>query len=209
MNKENRTKAIVLIVTVLAAVMVSSRGFCQGLHGSTYTFLNYVQSLLDAPVFDADGTRLAGTDYVAALYGGMTPDTLELAWHVDVSPMAPVPFTLMPGGQAGYFRDPGGFVSIPTVPCGQVAWLKVRAWDARLGASYEEVVSLGLGGYGESNLFEKRGGNLCLGVATPPELLIGLQSFSLLPVIPEPSPLWLVLLGLPLLALRRRRLKRT
>ena len=51
-------------------------------------------------------------------------------------------------------------------------------WDARLGASYEEVVSLGIGGYGGSNLFQKYGGELppCVGAPTAASLLLGLEA---------------------------------
>jgi hypothetical protein len=33
---------------------------------------------LDAPVYDADGNRLFGTNYVAELYGGITADSMVL-----------------------------------------------------------------------------------------------------------------------------------
>ena len=114
----------------------------------------------------------------------------------------------MPGGQIGYFNYSGfqaGYVAIPTVSCGGIAWLQVRAWDAGLGATYEEVVNLGLGGYGESNLFQKRGGIACGPTVSPPEPLIGLQSFALREVIPEPGSTLLLLLGLPVLLFFRRR----
>jgi hypothetical protein len=119
----------------------------------------------------------------------------------------PIPFIFMPEGQAGYFRD--GIVEVRDVPCLVPLWLQVRAWDTRLGSSYEQVVNLDLGGYGQSALFQLEGANFCDPNPPPPPHLIGLQSFSLLPVIPEPSPIWLLLLGLPLLALRRRRSKQT
>jgi len=63
----------------------------------------------------------------------------------------------------------------------------VRAWDAQLGTTYEAVAGLAIGGYGESPLFYAQGG---VPLITPPSLpgaLIGLQSFSLRPVVPEPS----------------------
>ena len=50
---------------------------------------------------------------------------------------------------------------------------------------------LGVGGYGDSNLFQKKGGDPC-GLPTPHEPLIGLQSFSL---VPEPSTWALLAFG--------------
>jgi hypothetical protein len=64
--------------------------------------------------------------------------------------------------------------------------LLVRAWDSRLGETFEQVLELGIGGYGESDLFRVK--------VEPPgarqiHRLTGLESFSLLPMAPE-SP-WL------------------
>jgi hypothetical protein len=169
---------------------------------ASFIFANYVASVgLDAPVFDADGNRLSGTNYVAVLYGGPTPDSLQPA-KVGNSDMVPVPFAYMPNGQAGYFGRGGG-VEVENVPCGGTPWLQIVAWDARLGASYEDVAALGIGGYGESNLFQKRGGNPC-GLPTPHEPLLGLESFSLHPV-PEPSTWALLGLGVGFLFWRWRR----
>jgi len=172
-------------------------------HGqSSFQFRNYRPSIgLDAPVFDSAGNRLAGTNYLVILYGGPTVDSLAPAWRGSFV-MAPAPFTFMPGGQSGYFSE--SFVYIPSVSCGGVAWLQVRAWDAHLGTSYEEAVSQDLGGYGESNLFQKQGGYYC-GLPGLPEPLTGLQSFALRDVIPEPSSTLLLLLGLPALFFLRRR----
>jgi hypothetical protein len=184
---------------VLGFTCLNNCVLCQ----STFVIDNFAGGAVDAPVFDADGNRLFGAHYLALLYGGPTPLMLRPATIPPSTFLVrdPVPFTYTPGGQAGYFRDRTGQVG--SEMCGGVAWLQVRAWDSRLGASYEDVVELGLGGYGESNIFQKQGGNPC-GPITPPELLIGLESFSLLPVIPEPRPMLLLLLGLPLLLFRRR-----
>ena len=75
------------------------------------------------------------------------------------------------------------------------AWLQVRAWDARLGGTYEEVMGLGIGGYGESPLFYARGNSPFADPPIPPAPLIGLQSFSLRPVVPEPGTWMLLTLG--------------
>lgn len=201
---DSHMKPTLKVIVIAAICVVVQIGFGQ----STFIFRNYAPfDGVDAPVFDAAGNRLFGTHYVAMLYGGPTADSLAPARSVSFEfQMAPVPFTTIGGGQAGYFGR--SFVQFFTVPCGGLAWLEVRAWDLRLGPTYEAVQSLGLGGYGESNLFQKRGGINC-GLGSPPEPLIGLQSFALRKVIPEPCPVWLLLLGLPsLLFLRRGRWRR-
>jgi hypothetical protein len=70
----------------------------------------------------------------------------------------------------------------------------MRAWEARLGATYDEVVARGLGGYGESPVFYSQGGNP-YDYKDPAAHLVGLQSFRLRPVIPEPSTWALLALG--------------
>ena len=165
---------------------------------STFVFVNYIQGALDAPVFDSNGNRLAGSDYVAMLYGGATTDSLGPAYGAGFQIMSPEPFVYRLDLGGGYFGRPG-YVTIYGVVPGGMAWLQVRAWDSRLGATYEDVVARGIGGYGESNLFQKSGGDPEGGVPTPPEPLIGLQSFNLLPVVPEPSSTTLLLLGLSVL----------
>ena len=197
-------------VKSLLAIMVAATGVmwsqsCWG-QGPSYVFSN-LKLGLNAPVFDGDGNRLTGTNYVAMLYGGPAVDSLLPAWGEFVGfTMAPVPFTYMPLGQAGYFDsivNGVGYVQIGNVACIDIPWLQVRAWDARLGNSYEEVVDLDIGGYGESNFFQKRGGlpYPCAMLPTPAERLLGLQSFALREVIPEPSATLLLLLGLPALLL--------
>lgn len=164
---------------------------------STFQFQNRHSTYgIDSPVFGAQGVPLAGADYLAELYGGPISNSLIPATAFGARVMVP----FLTGSGAGYFIGPS--VLISTVPSGGWAWLQVRAWDARLGATYEEVASRGLGGYGESAPFYAQGGNT--GLLVPPQPLIGLQSFSLRGVIPEPSASLLLLLGLPLLFWRGR-----
>lgn len=144
---------------------------------------------IDAPVFDATGTPLAGSDFRAELWGGATPESLEPASD------------LQHGGARltvafitdGYFLSGAAFLAVPSQSTGGggYSWLQVRAWDSRLGAFYEDAVALGIGGYGESPLFFAEGGDPFREPAEPPAPLIGLQSFSLRPV-PEPST-WMLL----------------
>jgi hypothetical protein len=175
------------LISTVVFILVTVRCTAQ----EAFIFRNYRPDAgVDAPVFDALGNRLAGTNYVAMLWGGPTPEALAPAREFDrVTIMPPIPFTYAPGGVDGYYSY--GTVLITTV-CGIEAWLQVRAWDVRLGSSYEEVVGLGVGGYGQSPLFQLHGADFCLPNPPPPVPLIGLQSFSL---VPEPSTWALLALG--------------
>jgi hypothetical protein len=174
----------------------------QAVAQATYGFFNYVPSVgLDAPVFDAAGERLSGTNYVAKLYGGPTPDSLQPATVGIFQEMEPVPFTYIANGLNGYFAR-SGYVEVQGVPSGGFAWLQVRAWDARLGRTYEEVAALGSGEYGESALFYTFGGDSDVATGRPPQPLRGLQSFSL---VPEPSAWALLAFGVGFLFWRWRR----
>jgi hypothetical protein len=183
-------------INILAGLLFTHSSLGQ----SSFAFVNYIEGGLDAPVFDSTGNRLTGSDYVAMLYGGLSTGSLAPA-YVGAQVMTPTPFTYRLDLGGGYFSHTG-YVEIQGVPGGATVWLQVRAWDARLGTSYEDVVALGIGGYGESNLFQRSGGDPGGGVPTPPEPLFGLQSFSL---IPEPNSTNLVLIGLPLFLWRYRR----
>lgn len=166
---------------------------------------------VDAPIYDALGQPLSGTDFMVELWGGTAPDALMPALASYNLQRVIIPFDT-----GGYFRDrsgperPGpvlrGHPTIFSVPTGLPAWLQVRAWDAHLGATYEDVVARGLGGFGESPVFSAVGTDPYAVPPFPPAPLIGLQSFNLLPVIPEPTTPLLLLLGVLVLIVLRRRL---
>jgi hypothetical protein len=196
-----KTRTLLLIVTIA----VDALGFGTASVLAQATFYFYNGGVVDAPVYDAAGVRLQGSSYLAMLYGGDSVDALVPARNGSSSEtMAAVPFLVTYLGQPGYFAG-SGYVTVGLVPPGGPAWLEVRAWDVRLGPTYEDVVSLGLGAYGASPPFQKTGGNPTLGVTTPPETLIGLQSFSL---VPEPGPVVVLLLGLSGLLLFPRQRRR-
>lgn len=158
---------------------------------------------VDAPVFDAQGAPLAGANYSAELWGAATPDSLTPLVLLDQGNQR----LIKPFATRGYVNPiDGGFLVVATVPPSGWAWLQMRAWDARLGTTYDEVAARGLGGYGESPLFYAQGGNP-FDQFPEPGHLIGLQSFSLREVVPEPGATWLLLLGLPLLWMRARKSK--
>ena len=151
----------------------------------TFLFWTFVPGEVNAQVLDADGNPLFGTGYMAQLYGGQTQDSLTpaLIWSSSQT-LPPTSITHVVLGQGGYIQE-FTWARIQGVLESGLAWLQVRAWDARLGSTYEEVAGLGIGGYGESNLILSRAGDASIGL--PPGRLVGLQSFSLLPVIPEPG----------------------
>jgi hypothetical protein len=125
---------------------------------------------VDAPVFDIDGTtHLNGSNYVAQLYAGSSLGLLRPAGQ---------PSAFKGGFGAGYFFPQ--LVTLPTVPPGSNAIVQVRAWDARMGSSYEEARATGAR-FGKSGLLTvMAGGGLML-----PTDLDGLQSFSLQAGMPQ------------------------
>lgn len=160
---------------------------------STFIFQNYdPYAGIDAPVFDANGVRLSGTNYAAELWGGVASDSLSPTLDFISGQRLMLPFE--PGLAAGYFFSTAS-MTVWAAPGNGFAWVQVRAWDARVGATYEDVLARGLGGYGESSLLYIEGGNPLGMPPTVPRPLTGLESFSLRPVIPEPSTWTLLALG--------------
>jgi hypothetical protein len=189
------------ILTFFALALTSSAS-SQGY----FVFTNLRADLgVNAPVFDAAGNRLSGPAYLARLYVGPTPDSLQ---PVVRDAGGPNPFAIQPfrtGVAAGYIV--GESVRADNVSGGSVVWIQMRASEASLGGTYEEAIQARLGGYGESNLFEAQAG-FTTGAGTDYTHLAGLESFSLSPVIPEPGTLSLYLLTAPVVWLAaRRRLK--
>lgn len=165
---------------------------CAALGQASFGFRNYDPGYgIDVPVFDAQGQLLVGSDYRAELWGGGTPDSLAPLFVLDEGNRREI----LPFNERGRVISTTAYLSVLTVPPSGWAWLQMRAWDARLGATYEEVTALDLGGYGESSLFYAHGGNPLLIPASLPGPLIGLQSFNLRPIVPEPSTCALLVLG--------------
>ncbi len=192
---------------LLVLILILSRTLVSPLKAqSTFRFENFNASAgIDAPVFDANGVRLAGTDYAAELWGGALSNSLSPTLVFDSGQRFIRPFDT--GLAAGYLVPFGASMTVWAVPGGGFAWLQVRAWETRLGATYEDAVLRDLGGYGESPVFFAQGGNP-LGLPTLPAPLVGLQSFSLREVVPEPSTWALLTLGGAMLCCLSRRRKR-
>jgi hypothetical protein len=173
---------------ILLALAVLTLLFAPRTHGdSIFLLSNFEQNLVNAPVFDAAGVPLEGPNFLAELWGGITPESLVPAISHAVGDRLIIPFDIQ-----GYFED-GREAQVPSLVNGGYAWLQVRAWDARLGPTYEEVAALDMGGYGESSPFYAQGkhpGDM-LGTPAP---LIGLESFSLR-AVPEPATWTFLALG--------------
>jgi len=186
---------------MLVTCLLLQPGWAQGFPGdslyNSFRFFNGPDQL----VYDSDGMPLFGPEFVAMLYGGATTDSLQPAIELEtLAVMEPVAFNRSPGRLG---LDHRGYnvtaLALGTEGCGSQSWLQVVAWDTRVAPTYEAAVELDLGGYGASDLFLQTGGSAphCEPQGLLPQPLVGLESFRLLPVIPEPGTTWLVLLGLP------------
>jgi len=177
-------KKLLLVTGLMVASLAT---YAQG----TLNFANFVTvpppgTSVNAPIFNIDGTtRLAGSQFQAILYGGINASSL-----VAIAPSV----AFLTGAGAGYFI--GGQRIVPNVPGNTIGVLQVRAWDSLSGATWDTATIRG-----QSPLLT----TLSLGQApaTPPNM-VGLQSFSLVPV-PEPSTIALAILGAAGLFLRRRK----
>jgi len=125
---------------------------------------NRVANLLWAPVSDVNGvTLLIGTNYLAQLYAGSTPSSVNAVGGA-------VKFSSIPS-KAGIFT--GANRQIADVGVGQTAYVQIRAWDSKTGSSYEEALARG-GRVGKSNISPVAAGD-----AFAPTPVIHLQDFSL------------------------------
>src|SRR5687768_10444281 len=113
--KTNRLARCAWIIASAAAATVSLMG--QG----TVRFDNRVQGVLDAPMFESDGTTRLDNRFVAQMY------VVQGGSAFAVSPQ--VPFRT--GVSAGYFF--GGDVAVPGVAPGQNVTIEVRFWEAAFG----------------------------------------------------------------------------
>ncbi len=103
------------------------------LHGQHYVtadFRNRIPGILDNPVLGPDGDRLAGSRYVAQLYGQV--------FREDFHPLGtPAPFGT--GADAGYWQPGENNLIRIDVPAGCCANVQVRIWDTTYGATFEEA----------------------------------------------------------------------
>ncbi len=159
-------------------------------------FANSADGLVDAPIYDVDGTTpLVEPGFLAELYATAPGGALQPVTD-SVTPFST-------GDAAGYFLPLG--LAIPGVPAGYTATVQVVAWRASDGPTFAAANHPGAH-IGESAIFDV--GPLT-SMGPPPDplpaFLVGLQSFSLQVVVPEPSVCALGLLGGAVLVLGRRR----
>ena len=160
---------------LVLSFLFSGTTFGQGF--SKFSFTNFEP--VDALIFDAEGVPL-GLDFLVELWGSATSDSLVPALDFSTGNRVIVPF--LGNGQEGLFVSSKEMIVSAEFFDGGYSWLQVRAWDGRLGSTYEEVAALDIGGYGESAVFYADGSSP---FAEPPALpapLIGLESFSLRPI---------------------------
>jgi hypothetical protein len=186
----------------LSALLVAASSFAQG----QLNFSNRVLPAVDAIVTYAGDATLpagpAGNNFWGQLYAGPVGGTLAAIG-------APVEFRN--DTRIGYITA-GGAVSVPGVPGGTDAQVKMVAWHKSLGNEYAAAVASGLGGVGESGVFTVTTG----GAGSPPSLPANLgvaggtpantlQPFSVSSLVPEPAVAALGLLGAGLLLIRRKK----
>jgi len=192
-------KANTIIVTITLNLLLPCLVWAQ----SSFGLANKTPPLVDAPVFDPHGQLLSGPNYMAELWGSSTPGSLTPLVDVLRGNSRVFANFVSPG----YFFSGNSYLSVDSVPPFGYAWLQVRVWDSRLGPTYEQVLALGIGGYGESPLFYAQGGDPFDQFPMPGDL-IGLQSFSLREVVPEPSSMALLLIGLAVLFGKAKQMQR-
>jgi hypothetical protein len=184
-------KKLALTVVCLVAIASYAQQYGQ------FDFNNYKTAAgINAPVFDALGAKLEGTDYLAQLYAG--PSATEL-----YAQGTPAPFRT--GTGAGYWLTTAAYNPVTLsggdwALAGKTVFVEVRAWKVADGTTWEAAKAAG-GNWGQSAALQLVSGN----AGTPPSLpavLTGLTSFSL---VPEPSVIALGILGAAVLALRRRK----
>lgn len=158
------------ITPILSVILISAS--VTGLAQGTVNFANFGVGI-NAPVFLCDGTTKATWPYMAQLYAGPSPAELEAVGS---------PATFLTGGGAGYFS--GGYVSIPTVPPGGTAWVRVVVWDSTAGGTitnatpqqaFEHMAATGgSDGWRQSGCFSVVTGGYGY-PPTPPASLVGLS----------------------------------
>lgn len=189
------------LVILAAALAVAGTSYGQG----TVGFANAGASAVSNSVA---GGRIANAGFKVSLY--------YLPWVSD----AQVPTTddFNSAGQIvatstlyapGLYNNGGASVRVDGItPAGGVGWFQVRAWELAFGADYATASSKVGALVGTSSVLRVDTGDPTTAPPGAATTLIsaGLKTFSVYPVVPEPTAIALGLLGLgSLLVLRRRK----
>jgi hypothetical protein len=163
-------------------------GVMTGVVAQTVDFANdrMFATEADRKVYFADGTPVVGTNFVAQLYygasaSGLNPVLAPPRSFRDVPPTDPSAGT--------WFRATRTLTGFSV---GQIVTLQIRAWDSTVADTYEQAATLNFLGtqHGTSATFIYQ----IPSAAVPPSgfYIENFRSFSL---VPEPSVIGLVLLG--------------
>jgi hypothetical protein len=173
-----------LVLTALALTSVLAMG-----QGAQLAFGNRATGV-DAPV-TLSGVKVEGTAWSAQLYWGTTAGSL--------APVGPV-LNFRTGAAAGYISTTAVSVA-PTATANVAGFAQMVVWQSSLGASWAAAGgATGAANTGASNVLPI---TALVAPATPPNM-VGLNPIAVIPV-PEPTTIALGLLGLGVLALRRRK----
>jgi hypothetical protein len=180
-----------LLLATAVCTLVALSAAAQG----TVDFRNRITGTLDVPVYGLDNvTKLGDANYWAQLYYSATQTGPFTAVTAD-----PAPFRT--GTGAGYWNAGADSTrALAGIAGGSTVFLQVRVWDSTKGSSFEAASAAG-SLIGQSAVFSitAGGGGSPPG---PPNPMIGLTSFSL---VPEPTTLALLALGAGALLIRRRK----
>ena len=156
-----RLKILVCTLAVVSAYgqQVASLQFCNGC----------LPSPPDRLVRDVNGNPLVGTNYVAQLYSGASPNSLN--------PTTAMPSRFRAPGTGGEGTWLSRMVNVVGLT-GQPIYLQVAVWDTSVAATYNEAAASSTGQYGKSAAF---GYTPC---STPPtagcDLMLGFLGFRLI-----------------------------
>lgn len=202
-------KYIVALVALSAAASVLAQG--------TITFNNRAVGSVVAPIYGVEtldntvsktgnpatgtpsgtqtytGAALAGAGWYAQLWAAPGAGAAESSLQAVAGSLT----TFRTGAAAGFFAPPATDLAILGAAAGTVATLQLRVWDASAGNTWTAAEAAWLAGTiaaGKSLVFDSAP---LAGAPPAPStaLLVGLQSFNVFYVIPEPSTFALLGLG--------------